>query len=152
MVRHGYSMLGLRHDAKCFELAEFLVHELGIETWPASRPYKKKLVLLESCHNRILGRSGMIASLLAFIPGAEIQPVQQAEQCCGFGGSFSATQGFLSSSIGIEKLSNVLDSGAEEIIGTDMGCLMHLDGLIRRHQIPLKVKHFAQVLAAVCEP
>jgi len=47
----------------------------------------------------------------------------------------------------MEKLQNILDSGAQEIVSGDMGCLMHLDGLIKRNKLPLKTRHFAEVLA-----
>lgn len=151
MVRHGYAMLGVAHDGKCFELCEFLVHELGMEVWPATRPYNKKVVIHEACHNRVLGRSGESSNLIRSIPGITVLPLEHEEQCCGFGGSFSATQGRLSSSIGFEKLIRCLNSGAEEIVSTDMGCLMHLNGLISRHELPIKTKHIAQILEAVID-
>ena len=66
---------------------------------------------------------------------------------CGFGGAFSATEPALSAGIGLEKLKNIQNSGAEEILSGDMGCLMHLNGLIEKHKINLTTKHYAQVLA-----
>ena len=69
------------------------------------------------------------------------------EQCCGFGGAFAATHGKLSSGIGLEKLHNIVATGAEVLVSGDMGCLMHLNGLIQKHKIPLKTRHFAELLA-----
>ena len=70
-----------------------------------------------------------------------------AEQCCGFGGSFSATHGKVSESIGLEKLQQLRDAGAEQVVSGDMGCLLHLQGLIDRNGIELSTLHVAQVLA-----
>ena len=45
-----------------------------------------------------------------------------------------------------QKVTNALETGAEYIISTDMSCLMHLEGIIRRQQLPLRVMHLAEIL------
>jgi L-lactate dehydrogenase complex protein LldE len=153
MIREGFELLfpGEAH-LPAFELSEFLVKKMGITSWPPvgeAKPYAVKAAFHRACHGRGLGLRDEQEQLLAGIPGLELVPFAQQEQCCGFGGAFCATQGHLSSGIGQEKLANIQAAGAEEIISGDMGCLMHLDGVIRRQGLNLRVKHFAQVLAEV---
>ncbi len=146
MVRHGYTMLMAKEPFRCFELCEFLVRERGISSWPALKG-PRKIAFHRSCHGRVLDLGTVQRDLVASIGNLEVLDFAEEEQCCGFGGAFSATHGAVSSGIGMQKLEMVLASGATEIVGGDMGCLMHLDGLIRRHNLPLKVQHVSQLLA-----
>jgi len=151
MIDHGYPELGLS-TSHAYELSEFLVRELKLESWPAKKPYPKKIALHKACHGRGLGLKNEQEILLQGIPGLQMMPFAHSEQCCGFGGAFSVTHGTLSGAIGLEKLARIKDSGAEEIISGDMGCLMHLKGLIGKHDLKLGVRHFAEILAEVIEP
>ncbi len=151
MLREGYPMLfqGTDHP-NCFELGEFLVHKLGIQSWPLSGTPEgnpRKVAFHRACHGRGLGLKDEQERLVRSLPGIEIMDFAQQEQCCGFGGAFAATHGKLSSGIGLEKLHNVLDSGAELLVSGDMGCLMHLNGLIEKNHLPLKTAHFAELLS-----
>ena len=74
-------------------------------------------------------------------------PIEAPEHCCGFGGAFSATQGKLSSGIGLEKLKTLKESGADEVVSGDMGCLMHLSMLASMNGVGLRFRHFAEILA-----
>lgn len=150
MVRHGYPMLFDEHKpSDVFELSEFLVKKLRVNRWPATKPYSKKIAFHRACHGRALGLQGEQEQLLESIPGVELLPIAHSEQCCGFGGSFSVTHATVSAAIGIEKLDRILESGAEEVVSGDMGCLMHLKGLIAKQGYALKARHFAEVLAEV---
>lgn len=149
MLRDGYPMLGIGAPL-AFELSEFLLQEVGITQWPIGGggvTRRRTLAFHRSCHGRMIGLGGAQERLLRMLPGIELAPFEQQEQCCGFGGAFSATHGKISEGIGLEKLRCLLASGASTIVSGDVGCLMHLDGLIRRHGIPLKVMHYAQILA-----
>ncbi|HEY3779928.1 MAG TPA: (Fe-S)-binding protein [Fimbriimonadaceae bacterium] len=148
MLRDGYSML---FPTECvpngFELSEFLVNELGLKSWPFKKPYNKKVAYHKACHGRGLHLTNEAELLLGSIDGLELMPIENAEQCCGFGGAFCVTQGKLSSGIGLEKLRTLKESGAEEVVSGDMGCLMHLQGLSDKQGLGLKFRHFAEVLA-----
>lgn len=147
MMREGYPMLfpEMAHPS-VFELSEFLSLNAEVTAWPhAVAP--RKVAFHRACHGRAIGIGNRQIDLVRSIPGIELVRFNQEEQCCGFGGAFSATHGAVSASIGLEKLKNVQESGATEIVSGDMGCLMQLRGLIERHQIPLKTTHFAQLMA-----
>lgn len=151
MMREGYPLLWPeRPHTKCYEVGEYLVKHLGItELKPKIQNPKSKIRVAfhRACHGRGLGLTDEQERLVASLPNIEIVPFAQAEQCCGFGGAFAATHGKLSSGIGDEKLKNVIDSGAELLVSGDMGCLMHLNGLIQKEKLPIQTKHYLQVLA-----
>jgi L-lactate dehydrogenase complex protein LldE len=151
MIREGYPLLygGTVHPL-VFELSEFLVHQLKVRDWPSTTtkaPAKRKVAWHRACHGRGLGLTNEQEILISSLPWIQLVDFKQEEQCCGFGGAFAASHGAISAGIGMEKLQNILDSGAQEIVSGDMGCLMHLDGLIKRNKLPLKTRHFAEVLA-----
>jgi len=159
MIRHGYTMLFPNSEAtSCFELCEFLVDVLGVTKWPLGGSYSlpgRKIALHRACHHRSLACAPATASahpnaqelLLSSMLGVELQTFADPEQCCGFGGAFAATHGKISSEIGLEKLRKVAASGAELLVSGDMGCLMHLNGLIERERLDLRTAHIAEVLA-----
>lgn len=150
MVREGYPML-LPNAARppVFELVEFLVRECGVASWPPvpGTSRDRRIAYHRACHGRGLHLGDLHERLLATIPGLELVPFEQREQCCGFGGAFSATHGPISAGIGMEKLKRILDTGVDTMVSGDMGCLLHLRGLIERHGLPLRTMHTAQVLA-----
>jgi len=47
-----------------------------------------------------------------------------------------------------QKIENALATGAEYIVSTDSSCLMHLQGYIDKHEMPLKTIHLIDVLAS----
>jgi L-lactate dehydrogenase complex protein LldE len=152
MVREGYGLLfpGEPHR-KVYELAEFLVHHLGIERWPigfSPEPLQKsRMAFHRACHSRGLGLKDEQEMLLRRTPGIELIPIDAPEQCCGFGGAFSIGHPTVSAGIGNEKLRTVLESGATTLVSGDMGCLMHLRGLIQKQGFNIETKHYAEVLA-----
>jgi L-lactate dehydrogenase complex protein LldE len=149
-VRKGYPLLGVEAP-EIYELCEFLVRRLGVRKWPPTESGQSAQTLAyhAACHGRALGLAGEAELLLASIPGVRLVPLAEAEQCCGFGGHFSETHPTLSSRIGLEKLQRVVDAGTDTLVSGDMGCLMHLDGLIRREGLPIRVRHVAEILAEV---
>jgi L-lactate dehydrogenase complex protein LldE len=155
MLRHGYSLLHQKAPV-CYEVGEFLVDQLGVASWPLRKPHikrRRRIALHEACHERTLRQgaatreTSAAALLLASIPGAEVLDLPHAEQCCGFGGAFSVTHPSISSGIGERKLRTLLDSGATDFVTTDMGCAMHLNGLLKRSGSPCRLRHYAELLA-----
>ncbi|MDR3692039.1 MAG: (Fe-S)-binding protein [Fimbriimonas sp.] len=151
MIRECYPILytGMAHP-KVYELSEFLVKQLNIATWSVTAkelPPKVRVAYHFSCHGRGIGLRNEQRQLIESLPWVDLVPFDNSDQCCGFGGAFSATHGSISAGIGMEKLRAIQDAGAEEIVGGDMGCLMQLSGLIKRNGISLKTRHFSQLLA-----
>lgn len=148
MLVHGYQTLF--PDApplKAYELAEFVIAEFGLEKLRFHETLPVGVVYHQACHSRSLKGGDAARTLISSLPGVTCCELKDAEQCCGFGGAFSIGQGALSKRIGLEKLNAAAESGAELLVSGDMGCLMHLTGLIERHNIRLVPVHYASLVA-----
>ena len=78
--------------------------------------------------------------------GATLVPLPRADLCCGFGGTFSVRQPEISLSLADDKLGGARGAGVEALVTADPGCLMHLDGRVRKvGGVP--VVHLATALA-----
>lgn len=129
---------------RVWELSDFIVNGLGITTWPGR--LNKRVAFHRSCHSRGT-QSGVAAmQLLSSIEGLVVEPFGEAEQCCGFGGTFSVTFPHVSASMGRLKLDNVLAQKPDYLISGDMSCMMHLGGLAEKDGRPVKTRHIAQIL------
>lgn len=129
---------------RTWELGDYIVNGLGIDKWPGRFP--AKVALHRSCHTRGT-RSGEAAlQLLESIDGLEVVPFGEAEQCCGFGGTFAVTFPNISAAMGNLKLGHALRDNPEYLVSGDMGCLLHLGGMAEKAGKPVKTRHFIQIL------
>jgi L-lactate dehydrogenase complex protein LldE len=84
--------------------------------------------------------------LVQSIKGIDIVDFERADECCGFGGTFSVTEEAVAAKIGYDKLDFIGRTDAEYIVSSDMSCLMHLQGCARRLQNNVQFLHLAQIL------
>jgi L-lactate dehydrogenase complex protein LldE len=153
MLFHG-ALLEFEHEPdlgeikglgrRTWELCDFIVNGLGVKAWPGR--FEATLALHRSCHTRGTGSSQAAALLLGSIAGVRMAEIGDAEQCCGFGGTFSVSFPYISGAMGDLKLENVLETKPDVLVSGDMGCLMHLKGMADKEKIPLRTLHIAQVL------
>lgn len=132
---------------RTFEFTEFLTDILKIENYGArldgKATYHDSCAALRECHIKEGPRR-----LLQQVKGLELVEMNDNETCCGFGGTFAVKFEGISAAMAEQKIQHALDTGAEYLLSTDMSCLMHLEGIIRQRQIPLKTMHMADVLAS----
>ncbi|XHR30719.1 MAG: (Fe-S)-binding protein [Chthoniobacteraceae bacterium] len=130
---------------KVYEFSDFLVTKLGVTDLGARFPHK--VTFHDGCHGRReLGIKAQPRALMAQVKGLELIEMEDAEVCCGFGGTFSAKFPSVSSAMGDGKIASALETGAEYIVSNDSSCLMHQQGLIDRQNQPIKTIHLAEVL------
>lgn len=129
---------------RTWEIADFIVHGLGINEWPGKFP--AKVAFHRSCHSRGTRSGPATTQLLQSIEGLELLPFGEAEQCCGFGGTFAVTFPNISAAMGNLKLSHALKDDPEYLVSGDMGCLLHLGGMAEKAGKPVKTRHMVQVL------
>jgi L-lactate dehydrogenase complex protein LldE len=130
-----------------FEFTDFLVNVLHVSDLGAIFPHK--VTYHTSCASlREYGLKDEPLHLLKNVRELEYVPLPQADVCCGFGGTFSVKFEPISTAMAEQKIENALSTGAEYIVSTDSSCLMHLQGYIDKHQIPLKTIHIVDVLAS----
>jgi len=131
---------------KTYELTDFLVNVMRVEDLGAQFP--RKATYHTSCHmSRVLGVKEAPFKLLSQVRGLELKPLPHCEDCCGFGGTFAAKMSPISQAMVDEKIRNVESTGAELLIGSDLGCLMNIGGRLRRQGKEIEVMHVAEVLA-----
>jgi L-lactate dehydrogenase complex protein LldE len=88
-------------------------------------------------------------ALLGLVNGIEFVELSRPDECCGFVGIFSVSSPGLSTSMGIDRVLDHVNAGADVVTSTDASCLLHLDGIIRRRRLELRVAHVAEILAGM---
>lgn len=132
--------------ARTFEFSEFVVNVLKVEDVGAQ--FHGRVALHQSCHLlRELNVRSEPLKLLRAVKGIELVELERSDACCGFGGLFAIKYAQISGSILQEKIDYIKRSGADIIVASDMGCLMHIDGGLSRQQVPIRTMHLAEVLA-----
>jgi len=131
---------------RTFELSDFLSSVLGLTNTGARFP--QVVTYHDSCHLvRELGIRSQPRQLIRGVEGVDFREMENCDRCCGFGGTFSVKSPDISAAIGDEKVQWIKESGADYVIANDVSCLMHIEGLLRRKQIPVKTMHLAELLA-----
>lgn len=129
------------------ELSEFLVDRLGLEDVGAHFPHR--VTYHPTCHSlRELHVGDRPLRLLRAVSGIELVELPEAEECCGFGGTFAVKNADVSSAILADKVRAVLDTGAEVVCAADNSCLMHIGGALSRQRTGVRTVHLAEVLAS----
>lgn len=135
-----------RVAANTYEFTQFLVDVLGVTNLGAC--FNGKLTYHSSCHLlRGLGVNNQPKTLLQNVQGAELVPLERADECCGFGGLFSIKFPLISTDMLANKLDHLAATQADRIIGCDLSCLMHINAGLHRQGKPTTAVHIAQILA-----
>jgi L-lactate dehydrogenase complex protein LldE len=163
MVRHHYEqVLGHSDEVhrvghKTYELCEFLTDVLKVDRMDGMFPHR--VGIHQSCHAlrelRTASDSELVGptfnkprQLLSSLAGIQISELARPDECCGFGGLFAVSEEAVSCMMGLDRVADHERAGTEVLTSTDMSCLMHLDGLIRRQKKPIRVMHIAEVFDA----
>ena len=129
-----------------YEFTEFLTTVLNVEDIGAE--FKASAVYHDACGAlRECGIKDAPRKLLRHVKGLQLIEAPDCEVCCGFGGTFAVKFEPISIGMGEQKVLNAIEMGAEYLISTDLSCLLHLDGYIRKHNYLLKTAHIVDVLA-----
>jgi L-lactate dehydrogenase complex protein LldE len=140
-----------RLAARTYEFSEFLVNVLKVEDVGAQ--FRGRVALHQSCHLlRELNVRSEPLKLLRAVRGIELVELEHADACCGFGGLFAIKYPQISGGILQEKLDCIKRSGADVIVASDMGCLMHIGGGLSRQRVPVRTLHIAELLAGITPP
>ena len=131
---------------RIFEFTEFLTNILKIENFGAvlnaKATYHDSCAGLRECKIKEGPRN-----LLKKVKGLQLIEMTETETCCGFGGTFAVKFDAISNAMADQKINHALDTGASHIISTDLSCLMHLQGIITKKDLPITTLHIADVLA-----
>jgi L-lactate dehydrogenase complex protein LldE len=132
---------------RVLELSELLVDRLGVEDVGAVFPHR--VTYHPTCHSlRGLEVGDRPLRLLRAVRGLELVDLPEAQECCGFGGTFAVKNADTSTAMLSDKLRHVLDTRAEVCVAADNSCLMQIGGGLRRQRAGVRTMHLAEVLAA----
>jgi L-lactate dehydrogenase complex protein LldE len=132
---------------RVFEFSELLIDKLGVEDTGAFFPHV--VTLHSSCHSlRSLHVGDKPERLLKRVRGLTYVPLEEADQCCGFGGTFSVKNADVSSAMVADKARCILDTKAEVCVALDNSCLMQIGGALSRMTTGMHTMHIAEILAA----
>lgn len=140
--------------AKTYELSQLLTDVLGVTNAAEQlgSHFPHKVTYHPSCHGmRLLRLGDRQLDLLRSVGGIEMVELPEAEQCCGFGGTFSMKNADVSSAMMADKAANICGTGAELCSGGDASCLMHIGGGLSRQGSDVGTLHFAEILASTLE-
>jgi L-lactate dehydrogenase complex protein LldE len=162
MVRDYYARVaelsgdaGLRREVaaitpRVVELSELLIDRLGIEDVGAYFP--RRVTYHPTCHGlRMLHVGDRPLRLLRAVQGIDLVELPEAEQCCGFGGTFAVKNADTSIAMVSDKVRAILDTGAEVCAAADNSCLMHIGGALSRQRAGVRTMHLAEILAQTKE-
>lgn len=138
-----------------FELTEFLTDVLKITSVNAAFPHTVGLHI--SCH----GQRGLHLSsmselmepsfskteyLLSMVKDLKLCLPYRVDECCGFGGTFCVFEEAVSVKMGKDRIAAHTDNNVEYIAGSDVSCLMHFEGILKRNGSKIKTIHIAEIL------
>lgn len=134
--------------ARTWELTEFLVDGLGRADLGLRLPEQQTFAIHDSCHGlRHLGLGRQARALIEAMENARLVPLEDHDECCGFGGLFSVKMPDLSAAMLEKKLAHIRACEAPTIVTGDVSCMMHMNGGLAREGAFRQVRHIAEVLA-----
>lgn len=163
MVKHHYAHLfrddpdwAARHRAfaeGCHELLSFLHDVRGLRRSSIEDArYAGRVTYHHSCSGlREIGVREQAETLLRAVPGVDFVGLADPEACCGFGGTFCVKYPEISTSIVADKVADIEATGADTLVGGDLGCLMNIAGRLSRQGTGVRVYHTAEVLAGMAD-
>ncbi len=157
-VRHQHEMLadragdrGLARAAaesasRTYDISEFIVDVLGLTDVGAYFPHK--VTYHPTCHSLRVARVGdKPMRLLQAVRGITVLPLEDADRCCGFGGTFAMKNPDVSTAMAGDKARHVADTGAEYLVAGDNLCLLNISGVTNRQNAGITPIHLVEVLA-----
>jgi L-lactate dehydrogenase complex protein LldE len=132
---------------RVFEFSELITNLLAITDCGATFPHS--VTYHPSCHSlRMLHINEGPLQLLRAVRNLELVALPNADQCCGFGGTFAVKNADVSAAMLAEKDSCVIQTGAEVVTALDNSCLMQIYGGLHRSGSPVRTLHIAEILAS----
>jgi glycolate oxidase iron-sulfur subunit len=130
--------------AKVRDVNEFL-DQLGLIA-PSGR-IEVDATYHDACHlAHAQGITSAPRRLLAAIPGLRLHDLPESGICCGSAGVYNLNEAEMSDRLVRRKVDNIISTGARIVLASNAGCLMQIDGEIRRRRLPIMVMHPMELL------
>jgi L-lactate dehydrogenase complex protein LldE len=136
---------------RTYEFVEFLDKVLQMNVGSLALPRPTTVSVHHNCHQRAIGAGDRAVQLLRRIGNVQLRPLEGADQCCGFGGTFAVKYPQISAAMVQEKARCIAAAGTQVTISSDAGCTMNIAGMCHRQGIPTQVRHIAELMAEALE-
>jgi L-lactate dehydrogenase complex protein LldE len=134
-------------EKRIFEFSTFLTEIARVEDVGARMD--DVVTFHDGCHGlRELGIRRGPRRLLAHVRGLELREMLPAEECCGFGGTFSVKFAELSGAMARTRIEAIERTGARTVVSLDPSCLMQIQGVLSRAGSSVLTMHLAEVLVS----
>jgi len=135
---------------RAHEITSFLTDVVGLARLQTA--FNGLVTYHDSCAGlRELGVKQQPRQLLAQVEGAELTEMNEAETCCGFGGTFCIKYPDISNRMVSNKTANAEATGAALLLGGDLGCLLNMAGKLKREGSKMEVRHVVELLAGMTD-
>jgi L-lactate dehydrogenase complex protein LldE len=132
---------------RVWEFSKFVLEVAGVDDVGAR--LEDVVTYHDSCHAlREFGIKDGPRRLLANVRGLELREMDAADECCGFGGTFSVKFPEISGGMAGTKIDSIVRTGARTVVSLDSSCLMQIQGALARAALPVRTMHLAEVLAS----
>ena len=132
---------------RVWEFSRFLLEVAQVEDLGAS--FEGIVTYHDGCHAlREMKIKDGPRRLLSHVRGLTLREMEIAEECCGFGGTFSVKFPEVSGGMARTKIDSILKTEASTVVSIDSSCLMQLQGVLSRAGLPIRTMHLAEVLAS----
>jgi L-lactate dehydrogenase complex protein LldE len=156
MIAHHYAELfrgepewleeARRLEPRVWEFSRFLLEVARVEDVGAR--FEQVVTFHDSCHAlREFGIKEGPRRLLGRVRGLTLKEMDAAEECCGFGGTFSVKFPEVSGGMARTKIDSIVKTGARVVVSLDSSCLLQIQGALSRAGAPVATMHLAEVLA-----
>ena len=144
---HAWESAAQRVAQRTYEFVEFLTKVLQVNLSEFSLPAPAAFTFHYTCHLRGLGMSDEPVKLLRQINGVEFRPMENIDQCCGFGGTFAIKYPAISHAMVEDKVRSIERTQADVTICNDAGCTMNIAGMCHRRGVAMRFAHAAEIIA-----
>jgi L-lactate dehydrogenase complex protein LldE len=154
MMKHHYPELfagrpeeaaARQFAARVYEWSEYLVDVLAVTLVDQGEP--TTITWHSSCHAmREMDIIQHSKALIRQLKNVKLVELQRESECCGFGGTFAVKQPAISAAMVMDKVQDIVDSGASTVVSGDCGCLMNITGAMTHLGASIAGKHLAEFI------
>ena len=132
-------------SSRVIELSQYLDSNLNVNYEDKGEPIA--ITWHSNCHALRVQKSIQASkNLLSRLKNVEVLPLKYEEECCGFGGTFSVKEAEISDAMARSKIADIQNSGAKYVVSGDSGCLLNIDGTMRKMGLNIKGIHLYDFL------
>jgi len=143
--------IGFKHKidtiaSVAMDISEFLVKYVEIKPLKNTQQTKGVVSYHDPCHlKKSLNVFSEPRTLLQSNTGYQFTEMQNADKCCGMGGSFSLNHYDIASGIGALKRQTIVETGCNVVATGCPACMIQISDMLSKHGDPIQVKHVIEI-------